>query len=237
MGVKTKKFVRKPIYVEGLRVTAKNFAQVMAWAGGEERLDEDKATGTTKKYIRIETQHAKNERQRKAFIGDWVLKTDKGFKIYSNYAFHRSFDTIETEASERQVEVDPQQSDVFLNWMHEDFAAYWNSLSDEDKKRLISSWTAGTGMPLAASEATPADAVVTPPTAIESIGSTNGVYGELTEAQARERLDLPEKVVDDVVPVVGEMESARQEETPVVEDGTGLKIEDSPTAPPPVHQG
>lgn len=236
MGVKTKKFVRKPIYVEGLRVTAKNFAQVMAWAGGEERLDEDKATGTTKKYIRIETQHAKNERQRKAFIGDWVLKTDKGFKIYSNYAFHRSFDTIETEAAETRVEVDPNQSDVFLKWMGEDFQAYWGTLSDEDKKRLIGSWTHATGMPLAASEATPADAVVTPPTAIEPIGSANG-NGELTEAQAREHLDLPEKVVDEVVPVVGETEAERQEETPVVEDGTGLKIEDSPTAPPPVHQG
>lgn len=205
--IKTKQFVRKPIFVEGLRVTAKNFDRIKVWAGGEERLDEDKASGTTKKYIRIDTQHAKNERQRKAFIGDWVLKTDKGLKIYSNYAFHKSFDIVEPQASK----VDPQQSQTFIGWMADDFPAYWNTLSNEDKKLLIGSWTRATGMPLAASEATPADAVVTPPTAIEPIN-----LGEtLTEAEARERNNLPER--------------------PVVEDETGLKIEDSPTAPPPVQ--
>lgn len=223
MAVKTKKFVRKPIYVEGVRVTAKNFGQVMAWAGGEERLDEDKASGTTKKYIRIDTQHAKNERQRKAFIGDWVLKTDKGFKIYSNYAFHRSFDTVETEATQeaRYVEVDANQSEAFLKWMVDGFPAYWDTLSDDEKKTLISSWVNATGMPLAASEATPADAVVTPPTAIHSVEPGMGAPGENgvgeipSEAEARERNNLPER--------------------PVVEDETGLKIEDSPTAPPPIQ--
>jgi hypothetical protein len=35
-----------------------------------------------------------NERQKMAFVGDWVLKTGNGFKVYMNAGFKRMFQAV-----------------------------------------------------------------------------------------------------------------------------------------------
>lgn len=96
MGVTTKQYIKKPLYVDAVRVTRKNFGDVARWCKGKiqtEGADHHQSPGT--KYIKIQTHNPINNRQTKAFVGDWVLKTERGYKIYTHQTFKDSFDQVE----------------------------------------------------------------------------------------------------------------------------------------------
>lgn len=81
------KFVRRSFAVRGVQVTVENINEVAEWAGGSvvsDPLD-------SPIFIQIEVQHALNERQKQAHVGDWVLNTKKGFKVYTDRAFKANF--------------------------------------------------------------------------------------------------------------------------------------------------
>jgi hypothetical protein len=99
MSVSTTQFIRKPLYVDAVRVTSKNFDEIAAWCQGQVLEDDDPEKGSGKKYIRVRVHNPINPRQTRAYIGDWILYTEKGYKIYSNQAFRASFD----EASEEEI--------------------------------------------------------------------------------------------------------------------------------------
>lgn len=95
MGVITTQYVKKPLFVEAARITRRNFNEVAKWCEGHiqtERPDAPQNAG--KKYIKIQTHNPINTRQTKAFVGDWLLKTDRGFKIYTHTSFLESFDEV-----------------------------------------------------------------------------------------------------------------------------------------------
>jgi hypothetical protein len=94
MSVTTTKFIRKPLYVDAVRITRENFNDVAAWCQGEIQRDEIPGKGTSKPYIRIRVHNPKNPRQTKAFVGDWLLYTERGYKVYTKKAFHASFDDV-----------------------------------------------------------------------------------------------------------------------------------------------
>lgn len=101
MGVTTEKYVRKPLYVDAVRVTSKNFDEIVAWTNGTVEVDDGKP-GAPRKYIWIsKVSNPKGARQMKAFLGDWILTSqieDKiSTKIYTNKAFRESFDLVEIE--------------------------------------------------------------------------------------------------------------------------------------------
>jgi hypothetical protein len=85
-------YTRKVLVVDAVRITKANFDDIAEWCQGEVRQDEVPGQGTGKKYIRIRAHNPKNPRQTKAFVGDWILYTDRGYKVYTNKAFHASFD-------------------------------------------------------------------------------------------------------------------------------------------------
>lgn len=98
MGITTTQYMKKPLYVDAVRITRGNFSEVSKWCRGEiqtERADAPQNAG--KKFIKVQAHNPINQRQTKAFIGDWVLKTDRGYKIYTHKSFTESFD----EAGER----------------------------------------------------------------------------------------------------------------------------------------
>src|SRR4051794_19403406 len=105
MAVSTEKYIRKPLYVDAVRITAQNFDDIVSWCQGEVQHDEVPHEGTTKKYIKVRVHNPKNPRQTKAFIGDWLLYTERGYKVYTNKAFHASFDEVSAE-SESEVKKD-----------------------------------------------------------------------------------------------------------------------------------
>lgn len=106
MAVITQKYVRKPLYVDAVQVTLENFTEVAAWCQGEVRDYNDKVlTGeqaenqTIERYIHVRVHNPKNTRQTKAFIGDWLLYAERGYKVYTQKAFRGSFDLVPAEES------------------------------------------------------------------------------------------------------------------------------------------
>ena len=99
MNVTTTKFIRKPLYVDAVRVTGANFDEVAAWCQGEVEQEE----GTNKKFIRVRVHNPKNPRQTKAFVGDWLLYTERGYKVYTNKAFHASFDEVQSGSEAQET--------------------------------------------------------------------------------------------------------------------------------------
>lgn len=91
-SVTTTRYIRKPLYVSAVRVTTANFDEIADWCQGEVQKDEMPDGGTGKKFIRVRVHNPKNPRQTKAFVGDWILYTERGYKVYTNKAFHASFD-------------------------------------------------------------------------------------------------------------------------------------------------
>lgn len=91
-----KLFSRKPLVVEAIQVSADNMDDIASWCGGEVLTHEPKVhagvgTPPTKKYVRVNVLHPLNKKQTRAYVGDWVLKSGQGFKIYANNAFVKGF--------------------------------------------------------------------------------------------------------------------------------------------------
>jgi hypothetical protein len=82
------KFQKKPLIVEAVRVSASNFNDVVGWCQGTI----EQADGA--EYIKVHVLNPMNDRQTRAFIGDWVLYASRGFKVYKDKAFTSSFDPL-----------------------------------------------------------------------------------------------------------------------------------------------
>ena len=93
--ISTQRYIRKPLYVDAVRVTAANFEEIAAWCQGEIQQEDAPGKNTSKKFIRVRVQNPKNPRQTKAFVGDWILYTETGYKVYTVKAFHAAFDKVE----------------------------------------------------------------------------------------------------------------------------------------------
>lgn len=91
--IQTQRYIRKPLYVDAVRVTAANFEDIAEWCQGEISRDEPSETHKKgRRFIRVRVHNPVTPKQSKAYIGDWVLYTDKGYKIYNNRAFASAFD-------------------------------------------------------------------------------------------------------------------------------------------------
>lgn len=89
--MKTTKFVRKPLYVEAVRVTAENMDEVAEWCGGY-------VDRTAKPFIKVDVKRALHAKQTQAYSGDWVLQSSTGFKVYIHKALFENFDMVATAA-------------------------------------------------------------------------------------------------------------------------------------------
>jgi hypothetical protein len=100
--MKIENYERKTFVVQAVRVTLENMPDVIAWCGGNLKQDE-----LHRPYIKVEVRRPANVKQTMAYEGDWVLKTGTGVRIYTDHAFHKSFDPTEKP-------VDPyQQQNTF----------------------------------------------------------------------------------------------------------------------------
>lgn len=108
MGVVTTKYVRNPLYVDAVQVSNTNFLDVANWAqalvgvqGAEPGTEIRPATGVeidpATHYIRIRVHSPKSQRQTQAFVGDWILYTDRGYKIYNDKAFRANFSKVDID--------------------------------------------------------------------------------------------------------------------------------------------
>jgi hypothetical protein len=94
MAIETKRYVRKPLFVDAVRVTDDNFEEIAKWCQGNIRNnDTDEHLGA--RYIHVRVHNPRSPRQTRAFVGDWLLYTDSGYKVYTHKAFQGSFDLEE----------------------------------------------------------------------------------------------------------------------------------------------
>lgn len=105
----TTKYVRKPFYIDAVQVTADNIEEVAKWAAGEVRTDNN---STNKKYIKVRVHRALNDRQTKAYVGDWVLYAGTGFKVYTSKAFAAHFEKDSVGATMIETPTDTPASGV-----------------------------------------------------------------------------------------------------------------------------
>lgn len=112
--VETVKYVRKALYVDAVQVTNENFQDVIGWCqgdvgvvGGEPGTEVKPAEGVvldpSKHFIRIRVHNPQSVRQTKAFVGDWILYTDRGYKIYTEKAFKENFDPVTSDEEEAKT--------------------------------------------------------------------------------------------------------------------------------------
>lgn len=83
--MQTTKYIRKPFEVEAVQVTDENIEEVKEWCQGTLESDD-------RRFIRVRVARALNERQTKAYAGDWVLYAGTGFKVYTSKAFYKTFE-------------------------------------------------------------------------------------------------------------------------------------------------
>lgn len=97
----TRKYVRKPLYVDAVQLTEENFETIARWCFGEignideTPVDFSQPAQPDKQYIHVRVHNPKNSRQSKAFVGDWILYTERGYKVYTTKAFQANFDLVE----------------------------------------------------------------------------------------------------------------------------------------------
>lgn len=89
--METSKYVRKPFYVNAVRVDYDSMGDIANWCNGYINLGEDE----TERHIKVRVHRPMNERQTQAFVGDWVLKSESSFKVYTDKAFKNQFVPVE----------------------------------------------------------------------------------------------------------------------------------------------
>jgi len=95
----TTHFVRKPFYVDGIRVTKENMEEVANWCKGLLKETAPKIQGKKPSpFIEVDVHRPANERQRRAFVGDWVLQAENGFKVYTDTALKQTFEVASADA-------------------------------------------------------------------------------------------------------------------------------------------
>jgi hypothetical protein len=105
MTIVTTRYVRNPLYVDAVQITADNFAEVAHWCQGQIRLNaggkvventwpEENSINPRDCHIRVRVHNPRVPRQTKGFVGDWLLYTEMGYKVYSQQAFEGSFSEV-----------------------------------------------------------------------------------------------------------------------------------------------
>lgn len=93
--VETQNFIRRPFTVKAIQVTPENIEAVAKWCGGEILESEDKGEQLSRRYIKVKTVNPKDRDQSMAFLGRWVLKSGRQFKVYTDAAFRKNFELKE----------------------------------------------------------------------------------------------------------------------------------------------
>jgi hypothetical protein len=88
-------FIRKPFHVEAVQITEENILEVGAWCEG--KVQTHPKTGN--RFVKVKVYRPISARQTMAFIGDWVIQSATGFKVYPDYAFQKYF--VANDGSEK----------------------------------------------------------------------------------------------------------------------------------------
>lgn len=125
MSELTKRYVRRPLFVDGVEVTAENMQEVAEWCQGEirwndgdnpvtkEELDAAGVEDFKDMYIFVRVHHPKTTKQTQAKIGTWILYApeQRGYKVYNARAFEATFDPEEEVFVKEDEETKPNNDE------------------------------------------------------------------------------------------------------------------------------
>lgn len=145
MAIATTKFVRKPFYVEAVQVTEQNFMELAFWCQGSIKMKDDSepergaAIAPLEQYILVDVLNPKIPRQGQAHVGDWILRTDAGYKVYTDRAFENAFIKAEGEIADAAVQAGKHQPEPIelVEATPQAIADVVNEQQPEDEDRLI----------------------------------------------------------------------------------------------------
>lgn len=235
MGVTTKRYVRKPLYVDAVRITTENFEEIASWCDGKIQTGEvPPGSGKEKTYIKVQVVKPMNVRQTMAFVGDWLLKQGDTYKIYTNKAFKLAFDEVDEQSKEaktqppkeRKDDLPPQPRRVGGNVRFEDKREKPKEIKDAEIKSVgpvAEEPNPETGVqPIESVTPQPSNAMQE---AVEQIEADGGTVEPATPEAIAEVVteQQPEVPVDPAL-----LEDARSDADPEEQ----IVVEDSPTAPP-----
>lgn len=103
MNIQT--FMHRPTFVEAVLVNRDNMAEVAKWCGGFLTEGQKFLKGPISQCVKVEVLRPHHPRQTMAFYGDWVLKTESGWKVYTSKAFYEKFVKSKDIHSEDVIEV------------------------------------------------------------------------------------------------------------------------------------
>lgn len=90
MSITTKKYARKQFIIDAVEVTPENLQAIAEWCKGEVVVE--KQGRKLVQYVKVKVSRPLNERQGKAYVGDWVLYAGTGYKVYTAKAFATCFE-------------------------------------------------------------------------------------------------------------------------------------------------
>jgi hypothetical protein len=113
--MKTNLYARKSFQVEAVKVTFENIEDLASWCGGEIETQETRVKNVIQieKFIRVPVTRPANEKQTRAYIGDYILKSDNSFKVYTERAFLKSFEPVVVYTEEQARTHANQHEDNF----------------------------------------------------------------------------------------------------------------------------
>jgi len=91
--IKAEKYTRRPFDVEAIEVSEEKMQDIANWCMGDIQKTE---LGVP--YIHVRVHHPMNGRQTMAFVGDMIVYSNKGYKVYTARSFEQSFMKVENPA-------------------------------------------------------------------------------------------------------------------------------------------
>lgn len=100
------KFTRKPFFVDVVLVTAENMREVADWCGGKV-LDKPNPRNKSQmiEYIKVDVERPLTEKQTMAYVGNYVLRAGRGFKVYTKSGLDKTFDAVDQSVIEKNTPI------------------------------------------------------------------------------------------------------------------------------------
>lgn len=89
MTLEIGRYTHVPLYVDAVQVTEENMSEAATWCEGNIATDSE-----GRKFIRVAVTRPNKDRQTMAYVGDWVIKTAIGLKVYTKGSFAHNFVSV-----------------------------------------------------------------------------------------------------------------------------------------------
>ena len=90
--VKPRPYIRKNFPVVAVQVNAGNMTQIAEWCGGIIKVSPANERYPESEYVFIEAYRPTHDRQTRAYVGDWIVKSEKGYRVFNHRAFKDNFE-------------------------------------------------------------------------------------------------------------------------------------------------